>query len=143
MAHSNVAYLLSFLQLYPFGEGCNGSGIVKTVPSLTAVETKIKRLRPFSSSALPGTERQRQHLNELVHCYDTKISMTNDITDIEEVIRYRVLLNSTRSSDPSRFFQLSILSSYLFMAYIILGESSSSTNQSRFIVKFSDWRALG
>jgi hypothetical protein len=118
MAHSNVAHLPSFLQLYPFGEGGNESDIVKTVPSLTVVETEIKRLRPLCSSILPGTERQRQHLDELVHCYDTKISITHDITDIEEVIRYRrILLNSTRSNDPSRFFQLSILGNYLFMEY--------------------------
>ncbi|KAF8495542.1 hypothetical protein F5888DRAFT_1711801, partial [Russula emetica] len=118
MAHSNVAHLPSFLQLYPFGERGNESDIVKAVPSLTVVETKIKRLRPLCSSTLPETERQRQHLDELVHCYDTKISLTHDITDIEEAIRYRrILLNSTRSSEPSRFFQLSILGSYLFMAY--------------------------
>ena len=118
MAHSNVACLPSFIQLYPFGEEGNESDIVKAAPSLAAVETKIKRLRPLYSSALPETERQRQHLDELVHCYDTKISLTHDITDIEEVIRYRrILLNSTRSSDPSRSFQISTLGSYLFMAY--------------------------
>jgi CHAT domain len=121
IAHSNVAHLPSFLQLYPFGGG-NESDIVKAVPSLTVVESKIKRLRPLCSSTLPGTERQRQYLDELVHCYDTKISLTHDITDIEEVIRYRrILLNSTRSGDPSRFFQLSILGNYLFMAYTHTG----------------------
>ena len=118
IANSNVGNLPSFLPLYPFGEGSNEFGIVKSVPSLTVVEMKIERLRPLYSLALPGTERQRQFLDELVHCYDTKIFMTHDITDIEEVISYRrILLNSTRSKDPSRPFQLSILGSYLFMTY--------------------------
>jgi len=118
MARLNVAHLPLFLQLYPLGEGGNESDIVKAVPSLTVVETNIKCLRPLCSSTLLGTELQRRPLDELVHCYDTKISLTHDITDIEEGIRYRrILLNVTRSSDPSRFLQLSILGSHLFMAY--------------------------
>ena len=117
MRHSNVAHPPTFLQLFPFVGG-NESDIVKPVPSLTVVETKIKRLRPLCSSTHPGTERQRQYLDELVHCYDTKISLTHDIKDIEEVIRYcRMLLKSTHSSNPSKVFQLSILGSYLFMSF--------------------------
>jgi CHAT domain-containing protein len=116
VAHSNVDPPL-FLQLRSFGE-VDGSDFVQTASSLTDVREEIERLREHFSSTSPLTDRQQDCLYKLVRCCRTKISLTHDITDIEDAIRWlRLLLKSTHSTDPSRILQLSILGTYLFMAY--------------------------
>ena len=116
VAHSHVDPPL-FLQLRSYGE-VDESDVVQTTFSLTDVREEIERLREHFSSTSPLTDRQQNCLNKLVRCYRTKISLTHDITDIEDAIRWlRLLLNSTHSTDPSRILPLSILGSYLFMAY--------------------------
>ncbi|KAF8495540.1 hypothetical protein F5888DRAFT_563958 [Russula emetica] len=116
VAHSNVDPP-SFLQLRSFRE-VDEFDVVQTASSLTDVMQKIERLQRHFSSTSPLTDRQQDCLNKLVRCYRTKISLTHNITDIEDAIKWlRLLLKSTHSSDLSRILQLSILGSYLFMAY--------------------------
>ena len=116
--HSNVDPLPLSLQLGPFGDGVDESDVVQTVSSLTVVEEKIKRLRHLRSTTLPGTERQRKCLNDLVRCYDVKVSLTQDVTAMEEAIKYRrMLLATTHPSDPSKPFHLSSLGNFLYLAF--------------------------
>ena len=113
-AHSEVDHLPLSLQSRLFGDG---SEVVQMVP-LTVVEEKIKYLRRLRSKTLPGTERQKKCLNDLVYYYDYKISLTQDVTAIEEAIRYRrMLLLTTHPSDPSMFFHHSSFAKFLYSAF--------------------------
>ena len=109
--------LLSSAQLGTFSDGIGGSN-VQTVPSLTVVEEKVKRLQHLRSTTLPGTERQRKCLNDLAHCYDVKNSLTQDVAAMEEAIKCRrMLLETTHPTDKSKFFHLSTFGNYLFEAF--------------------------
>jgi len=111
--HSNVDNPPLSLQSGSFGDGVNKSD-VQTAPSMTEVEEQIKRLRYLRSTTLPGTERQRKCLNALVRCYDVMISLTQDVTAIEEGIKYRrMLLATTHPSDPSMSFHRSSFANFL------------------------------
>ena len=113
--HLEVHSLPFSVHLDTFGNRVNESDSIQTVSSL---EEKIKRLRHLRSTTLPGTDRQRKYLNELVDCYNVKVSLTHDATDIEAAIKYRrMVLATTHPSDPSTSFHLSSLGSFLFSAY--------------------------
>jgi tetratricopeptide (TPR) repeat protein len=121
-ASARVAHLNldspSFLQLRSFGE-IDESDVVQTAPSLTDVGQEIERLRKHLSSTSLLTDRQRDCLNKLVRCYRTKVSLTHDITDIEDAITwYRRLLNSTHPSDLSMSFHRSSFANFLYFAFI-------------------------
>jgi hypothetical protein len=117
VVHSNVDPLPLSLQPGLFGDGVDESD-VQTVPSLTVMEEKIKRLRHLYSTTLPGTERQRKCLKDLVRCYDVKVSLTQDVTAMEDAIKYRrMLLTTTHPSDPSKPFHLSSLGNFLYLAF--------------------------
>jgi hypothetical protein len=91
---------------------------VQTVPSLTTVEENIKRLRHLRAKTLPGTDRQRKYLKDLVRCYEVKVSLTKDATDIEEANKYRrMLLATTHPTDPSTFFHLYSFGKFLYLAF--------------------------
>jgi hypothetical protein len=116
VAHSNVDPPL-FLQLRSFGE-VDESDVVQTVPSLTDVGKEIELLRNHFSSTSPLTDRQQDCLNKLVRCYRAKISLTHDITDIEDAIKWhRLLLKSTHPSDPSMSFHRSSFANLLYFAF--------------------------
>jgi hypothetical protein len=118
VVHSNVDPLPLSLQLGPFGDEVDESDFIRTVPSLTVVEEKIKRLRHLRSTTRPGTERQRKCLSDLVRCYDVKIYLTQDVTAIEEAIKYRrMLIATTHPTDPSKSFHLSSFGNFLHLAF--------------------------
>jgi hypothetical protein len=115
---SNVDPLPLSLQLGPFGDGVDESDVFQMVPSLAVVEEEIKRLRHLRSTTLPGTERQRKCLKDLVRCYDVKVSLTQDVTAIEEAIKYRrMLIATTHPTDPSKSFHISSLGNFLHLAF--------------------------
>ena len=118
VAHSNVDPPLC-LQLRSLGElEVNECDIVQTASSLTDVREEIRRLEKNFDSSLLGTNCQQDCLKNLVRCYRTKISLTHDITDIKDAIKWiRRLLDVTGYRDSSRFVHLSMLGGYLFMAY--------------------------
>jgi tetratricopeptide (TPR) repeat protein len=108
-------------QLGLFGEGVEDSDTTQrsqTVPSLIVVEEKIRRLQDLRSTILPGTERQKKCLNDLVYCYDAKFSLTQDVTAIEESIKYRrMLVATTHPSDPSIPLHHSSFGNCLYLAF--------------------------
>ena len=107
-----------YAELGTFRDGVNEADVVQIVPSLTVVEEQIKRLRHLRSTALTGTDRQRKYLSDLVRCFNVKVSMTQDATDIEEAIKYRrMLLATTHPSDPSAFFHRSSFGNFLYLAF--------------------------
>jgi hypothetical protein len=115
--HSEIDRLRIYTQLGTFGNWVE-SDVVQTVPSLTAVEEKIKRLRHLRAKSLQGTDRQRKYLKDLVRCYDDKVSLTKDPTDITEAIKYRrILLATTHPTDPSTFFHLASFGNFLYLAF--------------------------
>ena len=146
MAHSNVDPPL-FLQLRSFGE-VDESDFAQTVTtsSLADVEQEIERLRKHFSRVSNSllADRQRDCLNKLVHCYRTKVSLTHDITDIKDAIKWHHrLLNLTHPSDSSRSFQLFMLGKYLFMAYNhipILDDLNESITLHREVLRVEDAR---
>ena len=96
----------------------NDSEVVKLAPPLPVVEEKIRHLRQLHSTTPQGTDKRMQLLKDLVHWSNTKISLTNDVGDIEDAIKYqRMLLDSTHPSDHSRFYHLSSFANLLFRAY--------------------------
>ena len=114
VVHSNIDPLPLSLRSAPFGDGVDESD----APSLAVVEEKIKRLRQLRATALPGTDFQRKCLNDLVRCYDVKVSLTQDVAAIEVAIKYRrMVLATTHPSDPSTCFHLSSFGNFLYLAF--------------------------
>jgi CHAT domain-containing protein len=116
-AHSEVDRLPFSAQLGAFRDGADESDIIPA-PLPISLEEKIDRLRDLYSTARPGTEDQRKYLKGLVHCYSTKISLSDDTTVIEEAIKYsRRLLATTHPTDQSKFLHLSNLGGFLSVAF--------------------------
>ena len=121
VTHSNLNLPL-FPQLRLFGRGeVDESDVVRTTPSLTDVAEEIERLRKHFSSTSPLTDCQQECLNKLVCCYRTKVSLTHNIDDIEDAIKWhRLLLESTHPSDPSMFFHRSSFANFLYSAFSLI-----------------------
>ena len=116
--HSEIDRLPIYTELGSFGDRLAESEVIQAVSSLTAVEEKIKRLRHLHAKTLPGTDRQRKCLKDLVRCYDDKVPLTKDAIDIEEAIKYRrMLLATTHPTDPSTFFHLYSFGKFLYLAF--------------------------
>jgi hypothetical protein len=116
--HLKIDLLPFYAQFDTFRDGIDGSDVLQIVPSLAVVEEQIKHLRHLRSTALPGTDLQRKYLNELVRCFNVKVSLTRDATDIEEAINYRqMLLATTHPSDPTAFFHRSSFGNFLYLAF--------------------------
>lgn len=114
----SAAQLPSHIQLGQTENGDDEPEGLQPVPPPPIVEEKIRYLRRLHSTAPQGTDRRRQLLKDLVHWYNVKISLTNDIGDIEDAIKcQRILLDSTHPSDHSRFYHLSSFGNLLFQAY--------------------------
>ena len=77
-------------------EGVTELSSITPPHSTEGVNMHIRRLQERLSVITPGTRDHRTCLNELVESYRTKCSLTNDLVDIEESIRYcRLLFDST------------------------------------------------
>ena len=57
-------------------------------PRLMEVDTKIRDIQVRLSTILPGTSDYRQCLEDLADSYYVKFSLTNELTDIKEAIKY-------------------------------------------------------
>ncbi|KAI0293145.1 CHAT domain-containing protein [Multifurca ochricompacta] len=74
---------------------------VRTAYPMKVVEEKIRNLRELISKTPPGNSNHNSRIRDLMNWYETKFSRTNNITDLEEVIKCRrVLLVSTDTSHP-------------------------------------------
>ncbi|KAI9443714.1 CHAT domain-containing protein [Lactarius psammicola] len=78
----------------------------------------IQRLEEQLSNTPPGTSHHKRRISELAKWYKVKFSRTNDISDIEESVKYgRLLLNATHSNDPWRANPLNSLLDILLLAF--------------------------
>ncbi|KAH9053039.1 CHAT domain-containing protein [Lactarius vividus] len=95
-----------------------GSEDVREAYSTTEILQKIRHLEELLSNTLPGTTRHKHRLSELARWHETKFSRTNDISDIEESIKYRRrALDATHSSDPWKIISLGFLRNILHSAF--------------------------
>ena len=87
--------------------------------SMTSMAGKIQRLEELLSITPPGTERHTTCLCSLADWYQSKFYRSNDISDIEESVKFgRLSLNATRYSiDWCRFVPLSSLHNTLLLAF--------------------------
>ena len=120
VAHSSVDPPLC-LQLRSLGRfEVDGREVVQKPSSLTDVQQEIGRLEEDVESfkVKVGTEDQLNCIRRLVSCYRGKYSLTHDMTDIKDAIKWlRRLLQATCYRDSSRYFEQSKLGKYLFMVY--------------------------
>ncbi|KAH9171556.1 CHAT domain-containing protein [Lactarius sanguifluus] len=115
---SQVAGLSSSQSLERSGEFLVGTDGVRKTYLVTLIQQKIRHLEELLSDAPPGTERHKPLISGLADWYKTKFSCTNDISDIEESIKYsRLLLDATHPSDPWGINPLSSLRDTLHLAF--------------------------
>ena len=86
--------------------------------SMTRIAEKIQRLQEMLSITPPETNRYKKCLSDLADWYKLNFDRTNDISDIEESIKYRWLeLKASHYSDLLRISSLRDLSNILFLAF--------------------------
>ncbi|KAF8270111.1 CHAT domain-containing protein [Lactarius quietus] len=91
---------------------------VRETYSVTAIQQIIHQLEEELSNTPAGTKHHNDCLKELAHWHRTKFSRTNDISDIEESIKYcRLRLDATHPSHPKRELSLASLRNFLFLAF--------------------------
>jgi tetratricopeptide (TPR) repeat protein len=91
---------------------------VRETFSATDIQQKIEYLEDLLSIAPPGTERYIECLRHLERWYESKFCHTNNISDIEEAIKYsRLVLDATHASDQWRFSRLGSLGSLFRFAF--------------------------
>ncbi|KAH9014874.1 CHAT domain-containing protein [Lactarius pseudohatsudake] len=79
---------------------------------------EIQHLEELLSNTPLGTSQHRRLLRELEEWYKSKYYHTNDISDIEESIKYsRLSLDATHSHDQWRAILLASLRNVLFLAF--------------------------
>ena len=97
-------------------------GAVLESLSMTRIAEKIQRLQELLSITSPDTDRHRECLGYVADCYKSKFDRTNDISGIEESIKYRRLqLDASHFSDILRIFPLHNLSRILFLTFMKTG----------------------
>ncbi|KAI0297321.1 CHAT domain-containing protein [Multifurca ochricompacta] len=85
---------------------------------MKVVEEKIRNLRELISKTTPGNSDHSTNIQDLVDWYETKFCRTNDISDLEDVIKCRrVLVASADTSHPYGFQPAFSLGSDLYMAF--------------------------
>jgi CHAT domain-containing protein len=99
--------------------------VVRETYSATDIQQKIDHLLNLLSAAPPGTERHRDCLNCLEKWYESKFRLTDNISDIEESIKYsRLSLDATHTSDPMRYAPLHSLGGVLLFTFNKTGKIS-------------------
>ncbi|KAH9047466.1 CHAT domain-containing protein [Lactarius deliciosus] len=115
---SQVAGFSSSRSLEKSGEFLVGTDGVRKTYSTTLIQQKIRHLEELLFDAPPGTERHKPLISGLADWYKTKFSYTDDISDIEESIKYsRLLLDATHPSDPWGINPLGSLRDILHLAF--------------------------
>ncbi|KAH8978823.1 CHAT domain-containing protein [Lactarius akahatsu] len=117
---SQVVDLLSSQNLAKSEEYVAESGAVLETYSTAVIQQKIQHVKGLISNTAPGTEHHKRLLRGLVDQYRIKFSRTNDISDIEESIKYGWLwLDLTHVNEPWRINPLPSrsLSEVLLLAF--------------------------
>ncbi|KAH9047131.1 hypothetical protein EDB84DRAFT_1435058 [Lactarius hengduanensis] len=110
---SQVVDLSSSHPLAKSGEYIAESKAVPETYSTTALQQRIEHLKELISNTTPGTNHHKRLLRGLADWYKAKFSRTNDISDIEESIKYsRLRLDSTHPNEPWRISPLWSLSEH-------------------------------
>ncbi|KAH9005585.1 CHAT domain-containing protein [Lactarius hatsudake] len=110
---SQLVDLLSFESPYSeeFGR------FLRTYP-MERVTEEVQRLEELLSNTPLGTPQYKRLVSELEEWYKSKYCHTNDISDIEESVKYsRLSLAATHSHDQWRFILLFSLRNVLFLAF--------------------------
>ena len=97
------------------------SGIVRVVvpdpgsSSMTRIAEKIQHFEELLSNTPSGTDRHNESITHLANWCKSKSSHTNDISDIEQSIKYcRLELDASHSGSPKRIYPLISLHTLLF-----------------------------
>ncbi|KAH9005594.1 CHAT domain-containing protein [Lactarius hatsudake] len=110
-------------------QGLEDSGELFIEPgsySMTRMAEKIQHLEELLSVTPPGAGRHIEYVNDLANWYESKFHRTNDISDIEESIKYsRLLLDATEYSNGMwRSKALVSLRGILLLAFKKIGKIS-------------------
>ena len=101
------------------------SEAVRESYSMTRMAEKIQRLEKLLSTTPIGTERHQRCLHILALWYQTKFHCTNDISDIEESIKYgRLSCDAAHPSDTWRHNYHISLCDILYLAFEKTGKIS-------------------
>jgi CHAT domain-containing protein len=122
---SQAVDLWSSPSLEKSGKLFSASEDIRETYSVTAIQQIIQNHEELLSITPPGTERHRECLSILAEWYQSKFNRTNEISDIEESIKYsRLSLDATHSSDSWRHTPLASLRNVLFLAFKKTGKIS-------------------
>ena len=114
---SQLVDLSSSESMGEYGEYSLVSLSVRESYSTGRIVEKIQSLEERLSITPPGTRHYVTYILLLATCYQTKFDRTNEISDVEESIRYnRLLLDATRSSESWTYVSLCSLLTTLLLA---------------------------
>ncbi|KAI9462854.1 CHAT domain-containing protein [Lactarius psammicola] len=117
---SQLVDLSSSQSLEKCGEPFLEPDIVRESYPMTRMVEKIQHLEELLSITPPGTERYKYCLSHLANWYKSKFCRTNDISDVEESIKYSRLVirvDATHLGDLTRFNSLCSLRDILLLAF--------------------------
>ncbi|KAF8268589.1 CHAT domain-containing protein [Lactarius quietus] len=121
-ANSNLSQVISFgssQSLETPGRLLGETSHARKTYSMTALQQKILHLKEILSKTPPGTgECQKDCLTHLAHWYETKFHHTDNISDIEESIKYyRLSLDANHDNSPWRYRYVISLCRILLLAF--------------------------
>ena len=94
------------------------SGAVRETYSATDMQQKIEHLEHLLLITPLGTKRHVECLRHLEDWYESKFGRTDNISDLEEAIKYsRLSLDATPVDDPWRINRLASLRNNVFLAF--------------------------
>ena len=115
---SQVVDLSSSECLEKYGKLFLESDSVRDSFSMARMAEKIQRLEELLSITPPGTEHHKKCLIILAKWYQSKFHRTNDLSDIEQSLKYsRLSLDATHSSNPWGMYPLASLITILSLAF--------------------------
>ena len=101
------------------------SGVVLESYPMTRMAEKIQHLEELLLITPPRTKRHEECLTHLANWYGAKFSRTNNVSDIEEAIKYgRLSIDATYSNGERRDVPLIYLRDILHLAFEKTGEIS-------------------
>jgi tetratricopeptide (TPR) repeat protein len=122
---SQVVGLLSSPSLVKSGQLFAATKAARETYSVTAIQQIIQNHEELLSITPPGTERHIECLSILADWYESKFDRTDEISDIEESIKYsRLSLDATHSSHPRRYISLASLRNVLCLMFNKTGKIS-------------------
>ncbi|KAH9171555.1 CHAT domain-containing protein [Lactarius sanguifluus] len=115
---SQVVNLSSSQSLAKYGGVFTKLNVIRETDSMPAIQEKIQQLEVLLSNTPPGTRHHRDCLKDLADWCKAKFFRTDDMSDIEQSIKYnRLRLGLTHPNDQMRANSLSSLSDVLLLAF--------------------------